>query len=323
MTAPGPGGTLSRGRLMPELPDLTYIVKRLAPEIVGRRISGVTVKEPVVIRMMTGGRFADALSGRRLLSLERHGPFLVFALEDAALVAHLMLSGCWQLASGSRPTAHECFALALDDGRALRYCDETRMGRIYVGPRDAEALARIPGFAQQGIDPTSPQFTAEAFGRLIRGRRSQVRVAIMDQSLISGVGNAYADEILFAARLHPKTRCSELSQDETARLYASIVETMRRGIEAVEAAGQPVEVKVRGHMRVRNRKGQPCPVCGTTIRRTAVLGYDAFFCPSCQPERGRRGGRGIPWTAGPGPDPPPPAGISKGGTPNAAAQEPR
>lgn len=287
---------------MPELPDLVYIVKHLAPEIVGRRITAVTVREPVVIRMTAGGSLSEALSGRRLLSLERHGPFLVFTFEDAVLVAHLMLSGHWQLASGSRSTAHECFALRLDDGRTLRYGDETRMGRIYVGPRHGQMFERIPGFAAQGIDPTSPQFTAEAFGRLIRGRRSQVRVLLMDQSLISAVGNAYADEILFAAGLHPKTRCGELSEHEAARLYASIVETLRRGIEAVEAAGRPVEVKVRGHMRVRNRKGQPCPICGTKIRRATVLGYDAFFCPSCQPERVRRGASGIPWNRRPAPD---------------------
>ncbi len=282
---------------MPELPDLVYIVKRLAPEITGRLITAVTVKQPIVIRMMTGGSFAETLSGRRLLSLERRGPFLVFTADGIAIVAHLMLSGHWQLSSGERgsqPTAYECFALSLDDGRSLRYGDETRMGRIYVGAPDPGNLAGIPGFAAQGIDPTSPEFTAEALRRLIAKRRSQVRVFVMDQSLISAVGNAYADEILFAAGLHPKTRCNELSDQDVARLHTSIVETLHRGIEAVEAAAMPVEVKVRGHMRVRNRKGQPCPICGATIRRAAVLGYDSFFCPSCQPERGR-GARGIPW----------------------------
>ena len=283
---------------MPELPDLVYIAKRLAPEITGRTITRVTVRQPIVIRMMTGASFADALAGRRLLSLERHGPFLVFSTDGAAMVTHLMLSGHWQLGQGPQPTAHECFALALDDGWSLRYGDETRMGRIYVGGLDAATLARIPGFTAQGIDPLSPEFTLDVLRRLIVKRRNQVRVFVMDQSLISAVGNAYADEILFAAGLHPKTRCNELSDEEVARLHAGIVATLCRGIEAVEAAGKPVEVKVRGHMQVRNRKGQPCPVCGTTIRRAAVLGYDSFFCPTCQPERGVRGGRGIPWGRG-------------------------
>ncbi len=291
---------------MPELPDLVYIVRHLAPEIEGRTVTAVAVREPVVIRMTAGGLFAEALAGRKLLFLRRHGPFLVFDLEGPAgapetgMAAHLMLSGHWQLAEGPRPTRHECFALTLDDGRALRYGDETKMGRIYVGP--PATFAVIPGFSAQGADPTSPAFTLEAFQGLIRAKRCQVRVLVMDQALISAVGNAYADEILFAAGLHPKTRCHQLSEPEVARLHAAIVETLRRGIEEVERAAQPVEIKVRDHMKVRNRKGEPCPVCATTIRRAAVLGYDTFFCPSCQPERGSRG---IPWTARPGSRPAP------------------
>ena len=132
----------------------------------------------------------------------------------------------------------------------------------------------------------------------------------MDQALISAVGNAYADEILFAAGLHPKTRCHELSDPEVARFHAAIVETLRLGIEEVERAARPVEIKVRDHMKVRNRKGEPCPVCGTTIRRAAVLGYDTFFCPSCQPERG---GRGIPWTSIARPQAPPAAAPPRSG----------
>jgi len=291
---------------VPELPDLVYIVKHLAPEIEGRTMTAVAVREPVVIRMTAGGLFAEALAGRKILSLSRHGPFLVFGMRaragaaETGMAAHLMLSGHWQLAGGARRTKHECFALTLDDGRSLRYGDETRMGRIYVGP--PATFAGIPGFSAQGVDPTTPDFTLEAFRRMIAGKRCQVRVLVMDQALISAVGNAYADEILFAAGLHPKTRCHQLSDPEVARLHAAIVETLRRGIEEVERAARPVEVKVRDHMKVRNRKGEPCPVCGTTIRRAAVLGYDTFFCPSCQPERS---GRGIPWTARPGSGPAP------------------
>jgi formamidopyrimidine-DNA glycosylase len=290
---------------VPELPDLVYIVRHLAPgppPCGGRTVPAPPVREPVVIRMTAGGDFAAAIAGRRLASLRRHGPFLVFGMQgppgaaETGMVAHLMLSGHWQLAAGSRPTKHECFALSLDDGRALRYGDETRMGRIYVGP--PTTFVGIPGFSVQGVDPTSPAFTLEAFRRLIRGKRCQVRVLVMDQALISAVGNAYADEILFAAGLHPKTRCHQLSEAEVDRLHAAIAETLRRGIEEVERAARPVEVKVRDHMKVRNRKGEPCPACGATIRRAVVLGYDAFFCPSCQPERG---GRGIPWTTRPGP----------------------
>jgi formamidopyrimidine-DNA glycosylase len=142
------------------------------------------------------------------------------------------------------------------------------------------------------VSIVSPEFTLERFEALIKGRRHQARVFLMDQSALSAIGNAYADEILFAARIHPKTTCSSLSAEQRRALYESIRSVMSWGIAEVEKAAQPIEVKVRGHMKVRNRKDEPCPVCGGTIRRAGVLGYDAFYCPNCQkaakPQR-------IPW----------------------------
>ncbi len=105
----------------------------------------------------------------------------------------------------------------------------------------------------------------------------------MDQRSLSAIGNAYSDEILFAAGIHPKTLCSQLAGSDIERLYNSIKEVIAWGITEVAKAAEPVEVKVRSHLKVRNRKGRACIICGTTIRRVGVLGYDAFFCPRCQP----------------------------------------
>ena len=202
-----------------------------------------------------------------------------------------MLAGRFQIAAKKdKPVAHLCFSLALDNGEWLRYGDENRMGKVYLTA--AGSYDSIPGYAAQGIDILSPEFTLEKFESLIKGRRHQARVFIMDQAALSAIGNAYADEILFAARIHPKTPCSSLSADQRRALYESIRSVMAWGISEVEKAAQPIEVKVRDHMKVRNRKDQPCPVCGTKIRRAGVLGYDSFFCPQCQaasrPQR-------IPW----------------------------
>ncbi len=154
----------------------------------------------------------------------------------------------------------------------------------------------IPGWREQGVDILSPAFTREAFERLIESRRDQVRVFVMDQSAMSAVGNAYADEILFAAGIHPKTPCNRLAEDRRGRLYEAIRGVIAWGVDEVERAGRPLEDKVRDHVKVRNRLGEPCPVCGTTIRRVGVLGYDSFFCPRCQPAEGSLGGkRAIPW----------------------------
>ena len=279
---------------MPELPDLEYIVTKLRPRVTGRTITEVIVREPIVLRMLLpdAGGFAEALPGRSIEGLDRHGPFLVFPLGGAAeLIVHCMLAGRLQIsAKADKPVSHLCFSLLLDSSEWLRYGDEKRMGKVYL--TSAGSHDSIPGFSTQGIGILTPGFTLEKLEALIMGRRHQARVFLMDQTALSAIGNAYADEILFAARIHPKTPCSSLSAEQRRAMYESIRSVMAWGIAEVAKAGQPIEAKVRDHMRVRNRKDQPCPVCGTTIRRAGVLGYDSFFCPQCQaasrPQR-------IPW----------------------------
>jgi formamidopyrimidine-DNA glycosylase len=282
---------------VPELPDLAYIVDCLAPRLSGRRIAGVSVKEPIVLRTLLAGSdgmpvgFGPALEGRSFGGLHRIGPFLHFDLGDRALIIHCMLAGRLQLAApGQKLLAHLCFSLELDDSSRLSYGDDARMGKVYVTlPGDTAA---IPGYDTQGVDVVSDAFTFDAFEKLIGGRRQQVRVFLMDQAALSAIGNAYADEILFAAGIHPKTPCSSLAAVERRRLYDSIRSVLAGGIAEVAKAGRPIEVKVRDHMKVRNRKGEPCPACGTTIRRAGVLGYDSFYCPSCQPAKKQTQ---IPW----------------------------
>ena len=279
---------------MPELPDLHVIVRKLAPRVEGRAIREVTVKEPIVIRMLlpgTGG-FTEALPGRRIESLSRHGPFLTFTLSGGAqLIVHCMLAGRLQIAAGSeKPPKGLCFSLSLDSDEWLRYADEKKMGKVYLVP--SGSYEAIPGYREQGVDILSGDFSFERFEKLIAGRRHQARVFLMDQSALSAIGNAYADEILFAAGIHPKTSCARLSPAERRRLYDAVRSVIAWGIDEVEKAGQPIEVKVREHVRVRGRKDQPCPVCGTKIRRVGVLGYDSFYCPHCQPATRAQA---IPW----------------------------
>ena len=287
---------------MPELPDLVYLEKRLAERLTGRVLGAVTVWEPIVIRMLVPGSFAENLTGRAFQSVRRHGPFLVFSLTDRLLVTHLMLAGRFHdLPPGARSLPRDrCFSLGLDDGGTLVYSDGKKMGKIYLDGRsggEPEHPASIPLFREQGLDISSDAFTPQSFRAAIRGKRHQVRVFLMDQRSLSAIGNAYADEILFDARLHPKTRCSELGEEEVDRLFASVRKVMEWGITEVEDAAKPIDVKVRDHMKVRNRKGESCPACGQTIRRASVLGYDTFFCPSCQPlpEGGSARARALPW----------------------------
>ncbi|HET7839458.1 MAG TPA: DNA-formamidopyrimidine glycosylase family protein, partial [Rectinemataceae bacterium] len=258
------------------------------------RIVGTVVKDPVVLRVLVRGDFPSLLRGQSFGALERHGPFLRFALEAEPpqvpldLVMHLMLAGRLRLAEpGEKALPATAFSLELDDGLTLHYGDEKSMGKVYLGERGR--FEAIPGYTSQGVDITTEAFTWEAFSALIAKKRCQARVFIMDQGCLSAIGNAYADEILFEAGIHPKAACSSLSPEERRRLYDAVLKVIAWGIEEVEKAGRPIEDKVRGHMRVRNRAGEACPRCGSTIRKAGVLGFDSFFCPRCQVDRAGKG----------------------------------
>jgi formamidopyrimidine-DNA glycosylase len=282
---------------MPEVPDLVYIEKKLRPFVLNRGIKEASVWEPIVLRMGVPGSFTETLPGKTITGLRRHGPFLIFNLPPLQMIVHFMLAGFFRVDTGNsqkpikqggkrRLNKEHCFSLELDERVSLHYFDSRRMGKIYVV--ETGATAGIPGFDTQGTDVLSADLTLQVFKDKLAGRRHQVRVFLMDQSLLSAIGNAYADEILFASGIHPKSGCNQLGEEEIDRLYHRIISVLRWGIEEVERADKPIDVKVRGHLKVRNRRGEPCPVCGTTIRRTGVLGYDSFFCPKCQPARRSR-----------------------------------
>jgi len=270
---------------VPELPDLVYIRPRLEAAIQGHTIEAVSVREPVVLRMLVEGDFPALLAGKMCEAVHRHGPFLRIELSgDLDLVVHPMLAGRFQL--DGKPGRGRCFTLHLSGEPEVHYLDDKKMGKVYLVRRGA--YESIPRYLSQGVKITGPEFTLSLFRDLLRGRRQQVRVFLMDQTALSAIGNAYADEILFEAGIHPKTTCSRLGGEEIERLYQSVRKVIQWGIDEVEKAAQPIHIKVRDHMRVRNRKGQPCPRCGTTIRRVGVLGYDSFFCPRCQPATRRQ-----------------------------------
>lgn len=269
---------------MPELPDLVHIRNELEEELQGALVSGIEIYEPVVVRNHLGPDLHRALHGQSLKSVGRHGPFLRFDFGSALLIVHCMLAGRFLVVpnAGKRKKSALCVVLSFGE-TALCYYDDKKMGKVYFIAPDEEG--KIPGFTTQGIDLLSSDFTESEFLRRIDKQRKQVRVFVMDQKILSAVGNAYADEILYDAQIHPKTFCSQLDVSEKKRLYESIRRVLADGIREVEAAGRPLDEKVRGHMKVRNRKDEPCPRCGTKIRRANVLGYDSFFCPSCQPAK--------------------------------------
>jgi formamidopyrimidine-DNA glycosylase len=263
---------------MPELPDLLYVVSRLRERLASRHVTAERVKEPVVLRFTVRGNLS-LLLGRALLDVFRKSHFVVFRFEGLDLAVNPMLAGRFRLAApGDKDEASLAFALALGDVE-LRYLDDKSMGKAYLIATDD--WRAIPGMQTGGIDILSPEFSRERFCSLLKHRRDQVRAFLLDKKALDSLGNAYADEVLFEAGIHPKTFCRRLSHEEGVRLHDAIVKVMREAAEEVARRAEPIEVKVRDFLKVRLK--DTCPRCGSKIRTAGVKGMDAYFCPRCQP----------------------------------------
>jgi len=272
---------------MPERPDLEYVVPILDQELRGRVITELRVQKPVVLRVAVPGTPRELLVGRKLKKVSRRAHFVLFGLSGPLeMVVSPMLAGRFALAdAGTRAPADLALALALADGRELRYRDDVQMGKVYLIPRGA--WDKVPGLAHIGIDVLGPDFSRDAFRALARKRRDQVKLFLMDKSALDALGNAYADEVLWAARLHPKARVRALADDDLDRLHDAIVQVLTEARATIAERRPALDEKLRDFLKVRNRHGQPCPRCGDKIRRAGVLGHDAFFCPRCQVAPGR------------------------------------
>jgi len=277
---------------MPELPDLEYIVSALSRALPGRRILHVRVKNPIILRVGLAGTVQELCAGRTFGACARRGHFVVLAVGDAyELIVNPMLAGRFRLCdAGAKDEGSLCLAFTLEGEDELRYLDDKQMGKVYLVP--AGDRRAVPGFDAVGVEPLSPEFTRDRLRELVRSRRGQVRAFLLDKSAVAAIGNAYADEVLWAARLHPKTGCQHLTEEDIGCLYEAIRDVLSAAMQEVARRAEPIEVKVRDFLRVRNRKGQPCPACGAAIRVEGVRGLDTFYCPVCQPDRpGARLGR--------------------------------
>lgn len=275
---------------MPEVPDLIYLKKKLTPILVDAKIKKVTIHHPLVLRIIEGQGLAEELDSATINGLEQWGPFFVMKCGRYELIINFMLTGRFQLdmkkprVKKSFCFTFECAGVLGDDSKKtffLSYFDKKHMGKVYLTTHGN--YAQIPMFCEQGIPLLSDRFTLEYFLQNIRQTRRQVRLFIMDKKIISSIGNAYADEVLFDAKIHPKTPCNKLTDQQLKALYTSIKFIHLWAIDEIIRQNNTIDKIYRGHLKIRNKKGEPCPECGSKIRRTQVHGYDTFYCPECQP----------------------------------------
>ena len=270
---------------MPELPDLTAVSDYLQRNIIGRAIVDAEMARPTVLRDLTGEGLAQALVGRRFTEVKRRGKFLILTLDEGAryLVINPMLAGRLQHA---RPQARRrkrtYVVLSLSDGRELRYTDARSMGKLYI----TDDLEPVPGLSELGPDALDPDLTSDVFVGRLKRYRAQIKTLLCRQSFVAGVGNAYADEILFRAGIYPFRRCTTLSEGEMRRIYLALGEVLTEALEVVrERMAEDIgrEEEIRDFLQVHRRGGQPCPVCSTPISEITAQRRITSFCRTCQP----------------------------------------
>jgi formamidopyrimidine-DNA glycosylase len=272
---------------LPELPELELLRATLAKHAVGKTILSVVLdaRRAFIIRYPPQD-FARELGGKTISGIERRGKFLIFSFEgfDKRLVINPMLGGRFSVCSRAAPALPStCFTLQLSAALDIRFLDSTLMARIYLS---ADPAGEVPGFGELGPDALDESLTFDDFARRLKKHRGELKNLLRNQSFVSGVGNAYADEILFAARLRPLRRAGTLSDAERRALYDAIRNTLRDAVSVTQAqydAGKhPLHKQDRRFMQIHSRKKGECPRCGHRISVVHPGGEATYYCRGCQ-----------------------------------------
>lgn len=273
---------------MPELPEVETVKRTLNTLVAGKEIRSVTVSLPRIVRRPEDPLlFAALLEGQTIGSIERSGKFLRFNLDGWVIVSHLRMEGRYGVYDSADPVEkHTHVIFHFTDGTELRYRDVRQFGTMDLLP-SGEEFAGAP-LHKLGLEPLAPEFTVEALGAKLKGKKTRLKTVLLNQEVVAGIGNIYVDETLFRAKLHPEVAAGSLNPAELERLHRCIVDILT---EAVAAGGSSVKSYVNGQgesgsfqdqHRIYGRKGQPCHNCGMPIERIVVGGRGTHYCPECQ-----------------------------------------
>ena len=273
---------------MPELPEVETIVADLRPHLVGRTIVHCELRFPSIVRHPEPERFIDSITGLRIEGVRRRGKFILIALgAGRLLVVHLGMSGQLRLVEADAEIEnHTHVILDLDDGRQLRYRDPRRFGRLLLGTEDE--LLTSGTLPKLGPEPIDPTFNADALYKRFRKRRAPLKALLLDQTMVAGVGNIYADESLYRARLRPDRAAGSLSRKSVGRLHESLRDSLEA---AIRNRGSSVDTyrdawgeigNQQESLLVYGRAGEPCFTCGRPLSVVRIAGRSTVFCRRCQ-----------------------------------------
>jgi formamidopyrimidine-DNA glycosylase len=275
---------------MPELPEVETVREALEPVLTGRRLEQVQIHDVRLVSPDDPRAIAAELEGERVAAVERRGKYLVVRFESGrALLAHLRMTGSFRHASNGVFPEDDPYTRAvvkLDNGADVTYRDVRRFGTWrLLEPPEVEPYLRV----RNGPEPLGPRFTAAWLAQRLAGRRAPVKAALLDQRTVAGLGNIYADEALWRARINPATPAGALAAAELRRLPRAIRDSLRHGIARQGATLRDYrrpdgeEGGMQHEFHVYGRRDEPCDRCGTPIAKTRVGGRGTWFCPACQP----------------------------------------
>jgi formamidopyrimidine-DNA glycosylase len=273
---------------VPELPEVETVRRQIAPVLEGATITGAEILDQRLTRPVDPAMVAEALVGERIATIERRGKYLLWRLASGrTLVVHLRMTGSLRHApTGGLPDdTYRRARLVLDTGAEIAYRDVRRFGTWELlddGHLRPYLASRL------GPEPLAPSFTAARLGSLLAGRRAPVKAFLLDQRRLAGVGNIYADEALWRARIHPLRPAGELDADEVSRLHRAVRGSLRRGVELQGSTLRDYATPngssggMQHEFHVYGRLGEPCDRCGWPIERIVVGGRGTWLCPRCQ-----------------------------------------
>ena len=273
---------------MPELPEVETVRRRLAPVLEGRVFERVEITDPRLTRPLDPLEVAGELEGERVAVVDRRGKYLIVRFESGrALLVHLRMTGSFlHSANGLADDAHRRAVVRLDDGSDVAYRDVRRFGTwLLLEPEEVEAYVD----ERVGREPLAEAYRAKHLAEKLNGRRAPVKAAILDQRTVAGVGNIYADEALWRAKLHPLRPAASLDAKEVQALHRALRKALEVGIARQGSTLRDYRLPDGGsgtmqhEFKVYGRGGEPCERCGTPIDKIRVAGRGTWYCPSCQP----------------------------------------
>jgi len=269
---------------MPELPEVETIKNELAPLVTGHRVKSVEFLWPKTLLSPTLAEFESRVKGRVITSLDRRGKYLILRLDSGdSIIVHLRMTGSFLVSKDSTlPDSHTRAVIHLDDGANVYFIDPRKFGKFQLVSDDDWTTGKL------GPEPLSEGFTTKVLAHLLEGKKAPIKALLIDQQLIAGIGNMYADEALYEARIHPLRPSGSLSAEEIKRLHRAIRQVLRSAIASKGASisnyFRPEGEKGSAHQgfKVAHRRGGECPVCGGPVERIVVRQRGTYFCPACQ-----------------------------------------